>query len=60
VEGSYRSSAVKDSGGMSSSGLYLNFRFEFTEILFIPKQKTPWSESVSELYRPSDHRLLAK
>jgi hypothetical protein len=23
-------------------------------------KKTPWSESVSELYRPSDRRLLAK
>jgi hypothetical protein len=22
--------------------------------------KTPWPESASELYRPSDHRLLAK
>jgi hypothetical protein len=24
------------------------------------KKKTPWSESASELYRPSDRRLLAK
>jgi hypothetical protein len=24
------------------------------------KKKTPWSESVSELYRPSDRRLSAK
>jgi hypothetical protein len=24
------------------------------------KLKTPWSESESELYRPSDHRLPAK
>jgi hypothetical protein len=24
------------------------------------KKKTPWSESASELYRPSDHRLSAK
>jgi hypothetical protein len=23
-------------------------------------EKTPWPESASELYRPSDHRLLAK
>jgi hypothetical protein len=26
----------------------------------IPKKKTPWSESASELYRPSDRRLSAK
>jgi hypothetical protein len=24
------------------------------------KKKTPWSESASELYRPSDRRLSAK
>jgi hypothetical protein len=24
------------------------------------RQKTPWPESASELYRPSDHRLSAK
>jgi hypothetical protein len=24
------------------------------------KKQTPWRESASELYRPSDHRLLAK
>jgi hypothetical protein len=26
----------------------------------LDKKKTPWSESVSELYRPSDRRLSAK
>jgi hypothetical protein len=25
-----------------------------------PRKKTPWSESASELYRPSDRRLSAK
>jgi hypothetical protein len=27
---------------------------------FIQIQQTPWPESASELYRPSDRRLLAK
>jgi hypothetical protein len=27
---------------------------------YIPKLKTPWSESASELYRPSDRRLSTK
>jgi hypothetical protein len=27
---------------------------------FRPIKKTPWSESASELYRPSDRRLSAK
>jgi hypothetical protein len=26
----------------------------------VEEKKTPWSESVNELYRPSDHRLSAK
>jgi hypothetical protein len=26
----------------------------------ITNKRTPWSQSASELYRPSDHRLLAK
>jgi hypothetical protein len=29
-------------------------------LLCIKKKKTPWSESASELYRPSDRRLLAQ
>jgi hypothetical protein len=28
--------------------------------IFTVKKKTPWSESASELYRPSDRRLSAK
>jgi hypothetical protein len=28
--------------------------------LIFSKKKTPWSESASELYRPSDRRLSAK
>jgi hypothetical protein len=27
---------------------------------FLTKKQTPWSESVSELYQPSDRRLSAK
>jgi hypothetical protein len=29
-------------------------------VLFFSIKKTPWSESASELYRPSDRRLSAK
>jgi hypothetical protein len=30
------------------------------KIYIIREKKTPWTESASELYRPSDRRLLAK
>jgi hypothetical protein len=36
---------------------------DITNIILIlgnTKKKTPWSESASELYRPSDRRLSAK
>jgi hypothetical protein len=33
---------------------------EGTRVEEISVKKTPWSESGSELYRPSDHRLPAK
>jgi hypothetical protein len=29
-------------------------------LIYLKKKKTPWSESASELYRPSDRRLSAK
>jgi CBS-domain-containing membrane protein len=38
-------------------------RQEVTRVTFIMKSVmllTPWPESVSELYRPSDHRLSSK
>jgi hypothetical protein len=43
----------------------LHFRLKQKFILqhfqgFHIKKKTPWSESASELYRPSDRRLSAK
>jgi hypothetical protein len=34
--------------------------FLHTNIQIYKKKKTPWSESASELYRPSDRRLSAK
>jgi hypothetical protein len=42
----------------------MSSRTHATQLLqYLPgvlKKKTPWSESASELYRPSDRRLLAK
>jgi hypothetical protein len=38
----------------------LSFRSEFIMHNSLVKTKTPLSESASELYRPSDRRLLAK
>jgi hypothetical protein len=40
----------------NSSSLFLHANIISWHI----KKKTPWSESASELYRPSDHRLSAK
>jgi hypothetical protein len=34
--------------------------FELIFLIILSKTKTPWSESASELYRPSDRRLLEK
>jgi hypothetical protein len=33
---------------------------QVTSLPQVSKKKTPWSESTSELYRPSDRRLSAK
>jgi hypothetical protein len=42
-------------GGWRNRTYYMKVR-----IIIIKKTKTPWSESASELYRPSDRRLSAK
>jgi hypothetical protein len=44
------------------SKMSLNFIFSHLSFLYNlrGKKKTPWSESASELHRPSDHRLSAK
>jgi hypothetical protein len=33
---------------------------QHADMLINKNKQTPWSESASELYRPSDRRLLAK
>jgi hypothetical protein len=37
-----------------------NYSLELYSTATKTKRKTPWLESASELYRPSDQRLLAK
>jgi hypothetical protein len=40
--------------------LLVLFLYHKYDDVFIHAKKTPWSESASELYRPSDRRSLAK
>jgi hypothetical protein len=50
-------------GGSRSVNIFSRLRFPGVPLSKKQKQKqkqTPWSESASELYRPSDRRLSAK